>query len=77
MNRTSFARSDLRDVNAFDTVFSNANFSAADLTNATFVGTYFDGSAFKGAHSRNQLLRRGDEPREGPDTGSAQYRLRG
>ena len=49
MNRTSFARSDLRDVNAIGTVFSNANFFAADLTNATFVGTDLDGSAFEGA----------------------------
>jgi uncharacterized protein YjbI with pentapeptide repeats len=49
MNRTRFTGADLRDVNAYGTVFSSANFSGADLTNATFVGTYLDGSTFKGA----------------------------
>ena len=48
MNRTSFARSDLRDINACGAIFSSANCSGADLTNATFVGTHLDGSTFKG-----------------------------
>ena len=40
MNRTRFSNADMRDVDAFGAVFSSSNFSGANLTNASFVGTY-------------------------------------
>lgn len=49
MNRTRFANTDMRDVEAYGGVFSSANFSGANLTNASFVGAYLDGAAFSGA----------------------------
>ena len=48
-NRTNFARSDLRDVNAYGAVFSSASFAGADLTHASLVGTYLEGANFSGA----------------------------
>ncbi|MDD3838265.1 MAG: pentapeptide repeat-containing protein, partial [Phenylobacterium sp.] len=49
MNRTSFARADLRDVEAYGAVFTGANFSGANLSGASFVGTYLQGANFAGA----------------------------
>ena len=49
MNNTNFASADLRDVNAYATVFTGANFSGANMENATFVGTYLQGAKFSGA----------------------------
>lgn len=49
MNRTRFANTDLRDVEAYGGVFSNSNFSGANLTNASFVGAYLEGASFVGA----------------------------
>jgi uncharacterized protein YjbI with pentapeptide repeats len=49
MNRTRFANADMRDVEAYGGVFSNSNFSGANLTNASFVGAYLEGASFAGA----------------------------
>ena len=49
MNRTRFANTDLRDVEAYGGVFSSSNFSGANLTNASFVGAYLEGASFVGA----------------------------
>jgi uncharacterized protein YjbI with pentapeptide repeats len=49
MNRTRFANTDMRDVEAYGGVFSSSNFSGANLTNASFVGAYLEGSSFAGA----------------------------
>jgi uncharacterized protein YjbI with pentapeptide repeats len=49
MNRTRFANTDMRDVEAYGAVFSSSNFSGANLTNASFVGAYLEGASFAGA----------------------------
>jgi uncharacterized protein YjbI with pentapeptide repeats len=49
MNRTRFSHADLRDIEAFGGVFSDSNFTGANLTNASFVGAHLDGAAFSGA----------------------------
>ncbi|MEJ6790656.1 pentapeptide repeat-containing protein [Brevundimonas sp. BR2-1] len=49
MNRTRFSNADLRDVEAYGGVFSNSNFSGANLSNSSFVGTYLEGASFSGA----------------------------
>jgi uncharacterized protein YjbI with pentapeptide repeats len=49
MNHTSFAGADMRDVNAYAAVFSSADFARANLTHASFVGTYLQGANFAGA----------------------------
>ena len=49
LNRTNFARADLRDVNAYGAVFTGANFAGADLTNASLVGVYLQGANLSGA----------------------------
>ena len=49
INRSSFAKSDLRDVNAYGAVFSLSNFAGADLTHASFVGTFLQGANLTGA----------------------------
>jgi uncharacterized protein YjbI with pentapeptide repeats len=48
-NHVSFAGGDLRDVNGYGALFSSANLKDADLTNATFVGSYLEGANFRGA----------------------------
>lgn len=50
MNRTRFARSDLRDVEAYGAVFSSSSFAGANLTNASLVGAYLDGANLSGAN---------------------------
>jgi uncharacterized protein YjbI with pentapeptide repeats len=49
MNHTTFAGGDLRDLNAYGTVFTGANFAGTNLTNASFVGAYLEGANFRGA----------------------------
>ncbi|MDY6923479.1 MAG: pentapeptide repeat-containing protein [Pseudomonadota bacterium] len=49
MNRTRFSNADMRDVEAYGGVFSNASFAGANMTNASFVGAFLDGANFSGA----------------------------
>ena len=49
ISRTNFSGSDLRDVNAYGGVFSSSTFAHADLTHASFVGTFMAGANLSGA----------------------------
>lgn len=49
LNRVRFDGADLRDVEAYGGVFSNARFSGANLSNGSFVGAFLQGADFRGA----------------------------
>jgi uncharacterized protein YjbI with pentapeptide repeats len=50
LNNSSFVGADMRDVDAYGTLFGSANLSGANLTNASLVGAYFEHANLSGAN---------------------------